>query len=138
MLSSELWWDAAIPPRDSNPETFRELLQSLVQESYQLLYDVLDLRSNGLDTILDVEYFARTIGMFEQNNVGIRLSNPAFDRIEAAVEVASTTYEEAAILLQTVEEIADNIEGNKRLLPLSLSFYRSISLKNSVFRGRLF
>lgn len=71
-LSRELWWDAATPPRDNDPDEFKRTLQRLVHESYEHLSRALDLPGMGLAEALDEEYFARTIGMFEQNNVGVR------------------------------------------------------------------
>ena len=59
-----------MPPSSTDPEEFKSILQTLVRDSYALLADALDL--SGLNDILTEEYFSRTVGMFEQNNVGIR------------------------------------------------------------------
>lgn len=54
----------------------RKTLQKLVSESWTLLNGALRLEDRGLAHILSPEYFSRTVGMFEQNNVGVRLVNP--------------------------------------------------------------
>ena len=72
----KLWWEVAIAPVGVDPVEFAHTLQCLVKDSWELLSTALKLRERGLISILNEDYFSRTIGMFEQNNVGIRLSNP--------------------------------------------------------------
>jgi hypothetical protein len=66
------WWEAAVCPENNNQIEFQSVLKNLVSESYSLLKVALNLEANGLEKLLDEEYFSRTIGMFEQNNFGIR------------------------------------------------------------------
>eukprot|EP01041_Mallomonas_annulata_P001861 gene1861-3608_t len=72
----QLWWDAAVAKDKDEPEGLRMTLQTLVKESWSLLSICLNLQERDLNEILSEEYMARTIGMFEQNNVGVRLANP--------------------------------------------------------------
>ena len=108
-----------MPPRDyPDPEAFSELLQSLVKDSYELLSCALDLPGLGLSHVLDAEYFSRSIGMFEQNNVGIRLRNPACELVESIVNNGGANDEEILSVLQTVQEIAENIDGTIAIIYL--------------------
>lgn len=50
------------------------------------LSQALDLDRRGIEQYLSSELFSRTIGMFEQNNVGIRMRNPISDKIENLTE----------------------------------------------------
>ena len=68
----ERWWDAV---HDKTPR-LQSVLAQLVSESWSHLNEVLHLTERGMQTELSADYFARTIGLFEQNNVGIRLSHP--------------------------------------------------------------
>ena len=68
----ELWWDAVADP----DPVLKAKLRDLVVESWLHLSAALNLHERGLALLLSEEYFARTVGMFEQNNVGIQLSNP--------------------------------------------------------------
>ena len=106
----ELWWDAAVPPKDSNPMDFKLVLQDLTCHSYGLLSAALDLPGRGLTETLDEEYFARTIGMFEQNNVGIRHPNPLHRHIAHRVNSSTTTPTDMKDIYEAVESIARNIE----------------------------
>lgn len=71
-----LWWEAAVAPSGTNPKELVKTLKKLVAEGYSLLSATLKIKERGLDHILSEEYLSRTIGMFEQNNVGIRLNSP--------------------------------------------------------------
>jgi hypothetical protein len=71
-----LWWDAAVAPAGTNPKTLVKSLKELVSDAWSLLCETLKLRDRGLDKVLSLEYLSRTIGMFEQNNVGIRVQTP--------------------------------------------------------------
>lgn len=101
-----LWWDVAIAPEGDSQEELGAVLQSLVQESWVFLNEVLQLSKRGLQDILSVEYMARTIGMFEQNNVGVRLSSP----IEALIENLQSDSKDIQSLLALTEEIVACID----------------------------
>ncbi len=72
----EQWWDAAIAPPGSDPIRLRESLKQLVKESYAMLAAALRLEARGLNHVLTEEFMSRTIGMFEQNNVGVSVQSP--------------------------------------------------------------
>ena len=72
-FSRNLWWDVAVDPADS-PEKQNQLKESLhmmTAEAWLHLSGALDLEKRGLADLLNQDYIARTIGMFEQNNVGV-------------------------------------------------------------------
>ena len=107
-----LWWDAAIPPDNSNPEAFKDVLSNLVHESYDLLSSALDLVGRGLDKCLDSYYFSQTIGMFEQNNVGIRLENPIHKYVDSIISTreCKDNFIDIEKLSQKIQAIVDKIE----------------------------
>ena len=72
----DLWWDAAVAPAGTDPIELRDSLQHLVEESYELLSTALKLDQRQLQEVLSSEFMSRTIGMFEQNNVSVRLESP--------------------------------------------------------------
>ena len=82
-----LWWDVAVPPKNFDDEAFKGVLRKLVVESHKLLSSALNLTEKGFDKHLHSDYFSQTIGMFEQNNVGIRLDNPIHKHIENVLAV---------------------------------------------------
>lgn len=87
----EPWWDVAVP-RDAGAEdaahaadiaadtSLPHTLRALCEESSALLRGALTLALGPLPTLLEaalsVEGFARVVGMFEQNNVGVRAPSP--------------------------------------------------------------
>eukprot|EP01034_Spumella_vulgaris_P021362 gene21361-27392_t len=79
----ELWWNAAIVPAKQKPVAFRNTLKALVKDGWALLDDTLQLTEKGYHTVLSAEYLSRTIGMFEQNNVGVRMPSPLAAQAEA-------------------------------------------------------
>lgn len=78
-----LWWDVAIPEREEDREKLADSLKTMVQESWSHINAALGLEALGLDDILSAEYMSRTIGMFEQNNVGVRLQSPLVEKVDA-------------------------------------------------------
>ena len=55
----------------------------MVHESWSYLNTALMLEARGLSEYLSEEYLSRTIGMFEQNNVGVRLRSPLAEKVDA-------------------------------------------------------
>lgn len=97
------WWEAALPPAGQSKAKFVKTLKQLVQDSYSMLIDVLPLEKFGLAQVLSEDYMARCIGMFEQNNVGVRLRSPVAMFVEQR-EVASLVLPE----LQAIAAMLDN------------------------------
>ena len=102
-------WEEVATTSDAEqtPEEFAETLKSLTQESWELLCDAFDLKSKNLDTILDEDFMSRTIGMFEQNNVGVRLINPVLNYVKRVANNPDDVYES---LLKDIKEISKNLE----------------------------
>eukprot|EP00624_Nannochloropsis_granulata_P005322 evm.model.NODE_37535_length_24537_cov_23.534824.3 len=79
------WWEVATNPySSSDPITFQHMLRGLVQEAADLLAQALLTRPGApfaayrgvVDGVFTSEFMASVIGMFEQNNVGIRRQSP--------------------------------------------------------------
>jgi len=79
------WWEVATNPDPrSDPVAFQHMLRSLVQEAADLLAQALFTRPGApfaayegvVDGVFTPEFLACVIGMFEQNNVGIRRQSP--------------------------------------------------------------
>ena len=86
-----------------------DTLRSLVTDSYTLLGDALQLQAKGLDGVLSEEYFSRTIGMFEQNNVGVRLDSPVLQQVHK-VSTGATADVSSSYLLEVANEIIAKLE----------------------------
>jgi hypothetical protein len=129
----EQWWDAAVAPPGTNPRELKMTLKRLVLESWRMLVKayasaIMSVAAHSsssastdtssflppLDTILNSEYMSRTIGMFEQNNVGVRLQNPVISYIKTLVSHVRAggvdREQELLATVETVREIVANIE----------------------------
>jgi len=97
----QLWWDAAVAPLGSDPVELRKTLQRLVDESWNLLNLAMRIGDRGLSGSLGPEFMSRLIGMFEQNNVGVRMTSP----LGSACLQAQPGGTEGTWLADTAEEI---------------------------------
>lgn len=75
------WWEVAVAREEDGGEETREpplsdTLRSLCERSASLLRDALSPLPLGLEGVVSVERVGRIVGMFEQNNVGIRSPSP--------------------------------------------------------------
>jgi len=96
----EQWWDAAVAPKNSDPQELTDALQVLVKDSYNFLSEALDIAGRGLSGVLTAELMSRTIGMFEQNNVGVQLRSPLQSFVSTLqAGSASTSHVSAAAQL---------------------------------------
>lgn len=105
----QLWWDAAVAPPGTDPAELRETLQLLVTESWGLLDAAMRLTERGLAPRLGPEYMARLVGMFEQNNVGVRRTSPlgrACLGLAPHSPEAPQLAEAAACIAASLEEMA--------------------------------
>ncbi len=109
----ELWHECAVNPPDSDPTEFASTLKNLVSTSWSLLSDVLKLKDRQLDSILSEEYFSRTIGMFERNNVGVRLRNPVLNYIDNLVPNDPKIIEIVAVTNNIVNSLDDSISSDE-------------------------
>jgi len=101
-------WEDVAKSNDTeqSPEEFADTLRTLTMESWELLCDAFDLKSKNLDTVLDEDFMSRTIGMFEQNNVGVRLTNPVLSYVKK-LDDSSELIES---ILNDVKEISKILE----------------------------
>eukprot|EP01031_Cornospumella_fuschlensis_P038636 gene38636-46969_t len=106
----QLWWEAAQPPKGQTKAKFTKTLKRLVSDSYSMLVSSLPVEEYNLQSVLSEEFMSRCIGMFEQNNVGVRLRNPV-----AAFVDSIESFEQADMfareLLSDVQLIAANLEN---------------------------
>ena len=101
-----LWWDAAIAPDGTDPQHLMVSLVTIVDEAWALLSDAFQLEARGLSGFLSAEYLSRTIGMFEQNNVGVRLSSPPAVRVEALHAGDKSTAYYATVARQVADSLS--------------------------------
>jgi len=78
----EQWWDAVADPDPALGTKLKEL----VAQSWFLLDRALSLTERGLGMTLSMDYFSQTVGMFEQNNVGVQLSSPLAELARSSEE----------------------------------------------------
>ena len=105
----QLWWEAAVAPPGTDPVELRQTLQRLVAESWALLDAALRLTERGLAARLGPEYMSRLVGMFEQNNVGVRRTSPlgrACLGLSPHAPEAAALAEAAACIAASLEEMA--------------------------------
>ncbi len=105
------WWEVAVSSSEStkkSKEAFKATLRSLVNDCWELMDDVLHISEKGYDSVINAEYIARTIGMFEQNNVGVRLRSP----LALLVESLQPGDARIAAILSDTKEIVSKIEGD--------------------------
>jgi len=111
----DLWHECAINPPESDPTEFADTLKNLVSTSWSLLSDVLKLKERQLDSILSEEYFSRTIGLFERNNVGVRLTNPILEYIGTLAPYDSSTLQILEVTNNIVNSLDDNISDEEEI-----------------------
>jgi hypothetical protein len=92
----EQWWDAVADP----DPVLHTKLKELVAQSWFLLDRALSLTERGLGMTLSIDYFSQTVGMFEQNNVGVQLSSPLAELARSSEEQSQA--EPAAVLTHTL------------------------------------
>ncbi|KAJ1402759.1 hypothetical protein B484DRAFT_230639 [Ochromonadaceae sp. CCMP2298] len=110
----ELWWDAAITPANQKQSIFKKTLKLLVRDSYALLSQVVGLEKRGYESFLTEEYMARTVGMFEQNNVGVQMKIPISTFVEQLVQQAREKPSQDALtyINEATIQILDNVEDD--------------------------
>ena len=72
----QLWWDAAVAPEGTDQDELTASLREIVVTAWGHLNALFGITSRNLQSVLSAEFVSRLIGMFEQNNVGIRLTSP--------------------------------------------------------------
>eukprot|EP00968_Pinguiococcus_pyrenoidosus_P011462 scaffold923_cov256-Pinguiococcus_pyrenoidosus.AAC.39 len=130
----EKWWECAVAETESEAAELRDVLLALTEEAVHFMREAgadflrrvrdAELCSDNetLAGIFDVDTWGRTIGMFEQNNLGIRATHPGYDALEALYDLAWAGDGEVAG--QNADEIleaesrAAALEYLQRLAPL--------------------
>ena len=73
----ELWWECAVAPAGSDPDALKATLRQLCIDSSKLLREAFGAVPGGereaLEEKLSAEFFGRAVGMFEQNQLGVRV-----------------------------------------------------------------
>lgn len=103
-----LWWDAAVAPDGTNPDELTASLREIVVTAWDHLNALFGITSCNLQSVLSAEFISRLIGMFEQNNVGIRLRSPVEEFVRN-LPCASPAVE--GVLLATNAIVASMSEG---------------------------
>jgi hypothetical protein len=106
----EPWWDAAVAPKGTDAQDLRDSLHMLVTDSYAILKVALKLDERGLSGVLSEDMFSRTVGMFEQNNVGVRLESP-LQRFVGAMQPGHAAAGHFAGAAQMISTALENEEG---------------------------
>lgn len=115
----EPWWDVAAPREGSSVEggvgaraaSLSETLRGLCEESSALLRRAFGTLPQALAEELTAERFGRVVGMFEQNNVGVRVSSPIPSLLEgvmAGPELSGALVDELAGLVGQIEEFQED------------------------------
>ena len=95
--------------KEEDPDEFKKTLQMLVNDCWELLEDVLQITEKGYESVINADYISRTIGMYEQNNVGVRLRSP----VAMLVETLQPEDSRTAGLLSSTRNIVTKMEGKK-------------------------
>ena len=69
------WWDVAATPEGADPKDFADTLRALCEESAGYLGAAVP-HGPGLAGLFTLDFFGTVVGMFEQNNVGVRVPSP--------------------------------------------------------------
>lgn len=101
------------PSSEATSVTLSHTLRSLCAESCDLLRRALGSPPN-LDVVLCAGRFGRVVGMFEQNNVGVRVSSPIPTLLQSLIyqsaESEGTTGRPVEILLDEVAGLVRRLE----------------------------
>lgn len=107
----EPWWEVAVSRETeeggdpaSSTASLHDTLRALCEESSGFLRRALTLPP-ALETIFTAERFGRVVGMFEQNNVGIRSPSPVLAVLQEVVAKGEESFavKELAALLNSIE-----------------------------------
>jgi hypothetical protein len=98
------WWEVALPSDDVPAAPLRAALRSLVQEASDLLRSAMCVE--GLESVFTQEYCGAVIGMFEQNNIGIRLQSPVVVYVRNLIEGVD---ESASCKLKDIEAACEDV-----------------------------
>lgn len=116
----EPWWDVVVPRDRSSGDggvcaraaSLPETLRRLCEESSALLRSAFGTLPQALlGEELTAERFGRVVGMFEQNNVGVRVSSPVpslLGGVMAGPELNGASLDELAGLVGQIEEFQED------------------------------
>lgn len=118
----EPWWDVAAPRAGNSIDgsvdsrasvaSLPETLRGLCEESSALLRSAFaTLPQAVLREELTAERFGRVVGMFEQNNVGVRVSSPVaalLGGVVAGPELSGASVDELVGLVSRIEEFQES------------------------------
>lgn len=116
----EPWWEVAISRETeagANPSSLtatsllHDTLRVLCEESSALLRKALALPL-ALEQVLTTERFGRVVGMFEQNNVGIRAPSPILAALQEVIKMGGegVAVNELATLVSSLEIESECLE----------------------------
>lgn len=117
----EPWWEVAISREtevDADPSSatasLHDTLRVLCEESSALLRRALALPA-ALEGVLTPERFGRVVGMFEQNNVGIRAPSPILAVLQEVITTGGddVVVHELAALVSSLKVESDCLEDDE-------------------------
>ena len=115
----EPWWDVAVPREGSSVDggvcgraaSLPETLRGLCEESSALLRSAFGTLPQALLGEVTAERFGRVVGMFEQNNVGVRVSSAVpslLGGVMAGPELNGASLDELVGLVGQIEEFQED------------------------------
>lgn len=120
----EPWWDVAAPRAagssnhggvDARAASLPETLRSLCEESSTLLRSSFGALPQAIERELTAERFGRVVGMFEQNNVGVRVSSPVPSLLGGVIamreKLSGASLDELVGLVGQIEEFQEDDSG---------------------------
>lgn len=112
----EPWWDVAVPRESKVPckgevkgyegSSLPETLRALCVESSRLLRSAFGPKLAPVEDVFTAEGFGRVVGMFEQNNVGVRVRSPIPLALQELVE-GDGVADDVVALLREVEDMEE-------------------------------
>jgi hypothetical protein len=114
----EPWWDAVHAPDDAeSPEAFAQTLKTVAGESLQLFHRSLEIQFQlqniieGFDELIkffDLDRWGKIVGMFEQNQLGIRVPSPLGRAVQNMSEKGKNMDRES---IECILDLADRIDA---------------------------
>ena len=84
--------------------------------SHARIYDQIDVFHMFSNDLFSASLYHRTIGMFEQNNVGVQMKMPLAEYVERMITPgAAVDPVDSAHMLDATKRIVDNIDGVFRI-----------------------
>ncbi|KAJ3014515.1 hypothetical protein HKX48_005110 [Thoreauomyces humboldtii] len=90
-VAKTAWWHV-LQPRESDPDhvpphEFEASLRVVIEDALGIVRSVLgEERRERIEDILNADFYAQVVGMFEMNNLGVDVAGPIVKALEGAME----------------------------------------------------